>query len=106
MPYGDPDPQDPSILIGVLLPADRESLREMAVTFAEEFVALGYGADRLMSLFREPFYAGAHQAYRTLGESEVGRIVQECVKVRGGCRVAVHDAPAAGVPGEEESCPK
>jgi hypothetical protein len=106
MPYGDPDPEDPHVLIGVLLPADRASLREMAVTFAEEFAALGYGAERLMALFKEPFYAGAHQAFKVLGEAEVRRIVQECVTVRGGCRVVVHDAPSGGADSKEEPCPR
>ena len=106
MPYGDPDPQDPHVLIGVLLPAGRESLREMAATFAEEFAALGYGRERLMALFRQPFYAGAHQAYTTLGESEIARIVEDCLRVWGGCRVTVQDAPDQGAEGKEGSCPK
>jgi hypothetical protein len=30
MPYKDPDPTDPNMLIGVMLPADAEATREMA----------------------------------------------------------------------------
>jgi hypothetical protein len=81
MPYGDPDPTDPHVLIGVALPAETETTRQMAWVFAEEFARLGLSARRLLGLFRSPFYAGAHQALRVLGEAEVAAIVEECVSV-------------------------
>ena len=40
MPYGDPDPSDPSVLVGVEVPADAGAMREMAWVFAEEFAGL------------------------------------------------------------------
>jgi hypothetical protein len=83
MPYGDPDPTDPSVLIGVALPAEADTVREMAYVFAEEFARVGFGAARILRLFRSPFYAGAHQAYQALGEAEVTAIVDECVAVWG-----------------------
>ncbi len=95
MPYGDPDPEDPSVLVGVALPAGRDAIRQMAYTFAEEFAAMGFDERRLMALFRNPFYAGAHQAWVVLGQSEVEGIVRECVGVWGRFRVVVKDA--AGV---------
>ena len=85
MPYGDPDPADPSILVGVALPAGEEAMRDMAYVFAEEFARMGFSERRLLSLFKNPFYAGPHQAYRALGERAVGAIVTECVQVWG-CR--------------------
>jgi hypothetical protein len=97
MPYLDPEPDDPHVLVGVALPADRESVREMAYAFAEEFTALGFDEARLLALFRTPFYAGAHRALRVLGEEEIARIVGECARARGGFRVSVRDAsPAPG----------
>ncbi len=91
MPYRDADPSDPNVLVGVILPAERESFREMARTFAEEFAWLGYDEERLMQLFRRPFYAGAHQAYRALGEPEVRKLIRESVAVWGRFRVKVVD---------------
>ena len=48
---------------------------------AEEFARLGYDGPRTLALFRTPFYAGAHRAWRALGEAEVTAIVDECVRV-------------------------
>lgn len=96
MPYGDPDPTDPNVLIGVGLPVDREAIREMAYAFAEEFVALGFDEHRLLEMFRRPFYAGAYQALRVLGEPEVARIVKESLGAWGGCRVIVRESSPGG----------
>jgi hypothetical protein len=90
MPYGEPDPGDPSVLVGVALPADAGAVRDMAWVFAEEFARLGHDAPQILRLFRAPFYAGAHAALRALGEAEVTAIVAECVGVWGRGR-----APAA-----------
>src|SRR5678815_1544505 len=70
MPYKDPDPNDPNMLVGVVLPAEAEAMRDMAYAFAEEFARLGYTREQLLWLFKNPFYGGAHGAYRTLGEQE------------------------------------
>jgi len=40
MPFQDPDPTDPNMLVGVVLPADAEATREMAYVFAEEFARM------------------------------------------------------------------
>ncbi len=83
MPYGDPDPADPTVLVGVELPAEADTVREMAYVFAEEFARLGWSEERILRVFRSPFYAGAHRAFQTLGEQEVAVIVAECVAVWG-----------------------
>ena len=92
MPYDEPDPSDPTVLVGVLLPAEAETLREMVYAFAEEFARMGYDEARLLRVFRNPFYAGAHQAYRALGEPAVREIVAECVRVWGRGRPASEGA--------------
>ena len=92
MPYDDPDPEDPNVLVGVELPADAESTRQMAWAFAEEFAALGFDEERLLALFAQPFYAGAHQALRVLGAAEIRSIVTESLSVWGRYRVSVTDA--------------
>jgi hypothetical protein len=91
MPYDDPDPSDPNVLVGVSLPGDRQSVEEMARAFAEEFAALGYDPGRLLGLFRRPFYAGAHLAWRVLGEDTIKQIVRESSEVWGRYRVRVQE---------------
>jgi hypothetical protein len=83
MPYDEPDPNDPQMLVGVMLPAEPETMREMAFVFAEEFARIGYSREEILRLFRNPFYAGAHGAWRGLGEAAVAGIVDECVAVWG-----------------------
>jgi hypothetical protein len=99
MPYNDPDPTDPSMLIGVGLSVDADATTDMAYVFAEEFARMGYDAEGLMRLFRNPFYAGAHDAYRRLGEAETRRIVEECAGAWGSLRVVEEDGEEEG---EEE----
>lgn len=79
MPYNDPDPTDPNVLVGVVLPADAEAMREMAYVFAEEFARMGYDGKQLLSLFKNPFYVGAHGAYRILGEEAIQSIIDQCL---------------------------
>ncbi len=93
MPYDDPDPTDPSMLIGVEVPATEGSDLEMAYVYAEEFARLGFSEQQLLSLFRQPFYAGAHRALGTLGEQKVKSIIREAIEVWGNFRFVVQDAP-------------
>ena len=91
MPFKDPDPTDPNMLVGVMLPADAEATRDMAYVFAEEFARLGYSREQLLWLFKNPFYGGAHGAYRALGANETLSIIDECLKVWGSMKIGVHD---------------
>ena len=91
MPYKDPDPSDPNVLVGVVLPADAEAMREMAYVFAEEFARMGYDEKRLLKVFKNPFYAGAHGAYLTLGEQATQTIIDECLSAWGGLRFSISD---------------
>jgi hypothetical protein len=95
MPFKDPDPTDPNMLVGVMLPADAEATREMAYVFAEEFARLGYTRELLLWLFKNPFYGGAHGAYRALGENEILCIIDECLNVWGSIRIRVQDVQVA-----------
>ena len=91
MPFNDPDPTDPNMLVGVVLPADAEATREMAYVFAEEFARLGYTREQLLWLFKNPFYGGAHGAYRALGEKETLSIIDECVNAWGQAKFSILD---------------
>jgi hypothetical protein len=92
MPHDDPDFEDPQELVGVALPGDEETTREMARALAEEFVQLGFSEDRLLALFRDPRYAGAHQAFRALGPAVIEAIVRQAAARWGGFRVRTTDA--------------
>lgn len=91
MPFKDPDPTDPNMLVGVVLPADAEATRDMAYVFAEEFARMGYGRDQLHWLFKNPFYGGAYGAYLALGESETLSIIDECLNAWGNMKIKVQD---------------
>jgi hypothetical protein len=91
MPYDDPDPTDPQVLVGVVLPSNEEAAREMAYVFAEEFARMGFDVHGALSLFTNPFYAGAHQIYLALGADVVRGIVEECVTVFGRTAAPIQD---------------
>jgi hypothetical protein len=91
MPYDAPDPTDPQVLVGVVLPGDRETMREMATVFAEEFARLGHTERQILGLFENPFYAGAHAALRALGEPAVRAIIRGAIDAWPAIRVI--DAP-------------
>ena len=92
MPYDDPDPGDPHLLVGVSLPGEEASTREMAEAFADEFAQMGFDRDRLLRLFSNPFYAGAHAARELLGDALIVRIVEDSLRAYGSRSYAVQDA--------------
>ena len=91
MPYDDPEPDDPQELIGVELPGDEATTREMAAAFADEFAQLGFTRPQILALFRKAEYSGAHQAWRLLGEGEIAQMVDESVAVWGRFACVVTD---------------
>jgi hypothetical protein len=91
MPYDDPDPTDPTMLIGVEIPGEETSDLEMAYAFAEEFAQLGFTEKRLLAVFRNPHYAGAHRAFLSLGKEKIESIVREAVDAWGSFRIVFVD---------------
>jgi hypothetical protein len=89
MPFKDPDPTDPNMLVGVVLAANAEATRDMAYVFAEEFARLGYSREQIFWLFKNPFYGGAHGAYRALGEKETLSIIDECIGAWGAVKFSI-----------------
>jgi hypothetical protein len=101
MPYNEPEFDDPQELIGIELPGDEAVTREMAEAFADEFAQLGFTRSQILALYRTPFYAGAHQAWRLLGEDEIAHIVDDSLAVWGRISCVVtdrHDDTAASRP--------
>ena len=70
---------DPFEMVGVALPEemDDEALVEMACCFVEEFARMGYGAEKILRIFREPFYQGPYSVYRAKGEEFVRSLVEQ-----------------------------
>jgi hypothetical protein len=91
MAHKEIEANDPMELVGVMLPADAEAMREMATVFAEEFARMGFEGGEIISLFRNPFYAGAHGAYLALGEKKISTIVDECIAAWGGVQFSILD---------------
>jgi hypothetical protein len=80
MPHGEPDPSDPFLLQGVEVRAEEGDVVAMARAFAEEFAASGWDEPRLVAMFKAPFYAGPHLAWRQLGEARIRALVAEAVR--------------------------
>ena len=98
MPYDEADETDPMLLVGVELPADASAALDTVRVFAEEYARMGFDEEKLMGLFQNPFYAGAHQAYLELGEEKVRAIVREHVSLWGSVRFRERDVdPASGL---------
>ncbi|HVR75641.1 MAG TPA: hypothetical protein VMT52_15005 [Planctomycetota bacterium] len=98
MPHDEPDETDPMMLVGVELPADELASLETAMVFAEEFARMGFGEEKLMGIFRNPFYAAAHKAYLALGAKKVAEIVRENVQFWGAVHFRERDTdPTTGI---------
>ena len=71
--------EDPFEMVGVVLPElmDDAALTEMACCFVEELARMGYGREKLMRVFRDPFYKGPHAVYRSKGEEFVRALVEQ-----------------------------
>ena len=70
-------PDDPMHLVGVALPAQGDALGEMARCLVEEYLREGWEEERLLALFRNPFYRGPHLIYRARGEDFVRAVIAE-----------------------------
>ena len=71
------EPDDPLELVGVPVPVDETTFDEMARCLVEEYVRDGWTDERLLVLFRSPFYAGLHVIWRRRGEAWVRYAIDE-----------------------------
>ena len=87
------EPEDPMALVGVGLDRspDEKALTEMAWCFAEEYVRMGWGGERILRLFQNPYYRGPHRILQVKGESFVRDIVQTVERVRRQTRATAED---------------
>ena len=74
------DPQDPMELVGMRLATNEDdeekSIRDMVGCLAEEYLLMGFSPERLLGLFKDPFYRGPHEAYRKLGEAQIFEMIK------------------------------
>ena len=90
------EPDDPLALVGVAVPADADALDEMARCLVEEYGREGWEEERLLALFRNPFYRTPHMIYRARGEAYVRRVIEQ-VRARWGVwQMAVEEREASG----------
>jgi hypothetical protein len=78
------DHEDPLALVGVGLEQDPDdrALVEMARCFAEEYARMGWSGERILRMFRNPFYRGPHQILRTKGEEFVRSLIDTMGSIR------------------------
>lgn len=70
-------PDDPFEMVAVTIPTAKDTTEAMARTFVEEFALMGFTAGRVMRLFKNPVYAGAHMVYQSRGEEFVRSLIEE-----------------------------
>jgi hypothetical protein len=95
----DLEQDDPFEIHGVEIPGQTEAeLRDMVLCIAEEFVREGWGEDRLLRMFQDPFYQGPYLAWKQKGDEYVLSIIHEAIKM---WRPVRHKASADSSFGEE-----
>jgi len=71
--------EDPFELVQMYLdvPADDPFYDQMARTFIEEYMKMGWADDEILALFHEPFYRGTHDVLQKKGEDFVKDLIRE-----------------------------
>jgi hypothetical protein len=68
MPKDEFDFEDPFELNGMAFLTHEDTTNDMAETFIEEFMRMGYGHRQILALFRSPHYLGPNMALEKRGE--------------------------------------
>lgn len=72
---------DPMELAGMVVPLDGEKGRQaeesMIGCFIEEYLMLGYDQEKIVELFRDPFYQATHAVYLTRGENHIRQMIEK-----------------------------
>ncbi|MCA9404997.1 MAG: hypothetical protein KC684_00535 [Candidatus Omnitrophica bacterium] len=73
---------DPIEMIGIQLPNQtEEQLRDMALCFAEEFVREGWSEEKLVKMFKNPFYQGPYMVWKQKGDAYVKSVIKDAVNM-------------------------
>ena len=82
MPKNEFDPEDPMEMVGVELRGQKEAqLRDMALCFAEEFIREGWSENKLIEMFKNPYYKGPYLAWQQKGDTFIQEVVKEAVSM-------------------------
>jgi len=82
MPKREVGPEDPMEFVAVGLPgASEAALRDMALCFAEEFARDGWTEERLLGLFKNPFYRGPYLVWCKQGDDFVREVAREAIRM-------------------------
>jgi len=71
--------EDPLELISVAVPVPEgyDALGEMARCFVEEFALMGWNAERILSMFKNPFFQGPYGICQARGEEFVQNLIRQ-----------------------------
>src|SRR5688572_14825481 len=75
MPKDEFDFEDPFELNGMAFLTHEDTTNDMAETFIEEFMRLGYNHQQLLALFRNPHHLGPHMAFEKRGEPFIQELI-------------------------------
>jgi hypothetical protein len=82
MAQKDLEADDPFEINGVEMPGQTEAeLRDMVLCIAEEFVREGWSEEKLLEMFKNPFYQGPYLAWKQKGDEYVLAIICEAIKM-------------------------
>lgn len=76
-PRKSPEPDDPMELVAERVPGDEEYALRCLI---EEYAAIGFDRDRILSLFRDEQYPMLHAEYRRRGERAAAVLVDEVLR--------------------------
>ena len=77
MPKDEFDFEDPLELNGMAFLTHEDTTNDMAETFIEEFMRMGYGHKQILALFRNPHYLGPNMALGKRGEPFIRDLIAE-----------------------------
>ncbi len=77
MPKDEFDFEDPFELNGMAFLSHEDTTNDMAETFIEEFMRMGYNHQQLLALFRNPHYIGPNMAFEKLGEPFIRDLIAD-----------------------------
>jgi len=77
MPKDEFDFEDPFELNGMAFLTHEETTNDMAETFIEEFMRMGYNHKQVLALFRNPHYLGPNMVLEQRGEPFIRDLITE-----------------------------
>jgi hypothetical protein len=108
MPKDEFDLNDPLELNGVGLATEEDTTDAMCACFIEEFMRMGFSAERILALFRNPQYVGMSLVWQQRGEPFIREAIAEAFARWGrsvSWPVASQPGTAGQDPGGEEHSP-